>query len=181
MSRAFVSESDSDYRDEDFPAIKVPLPPGARNYMTPEGADRLKSELYQLVHTERPKAAALLSRQVAGSESTDHQAVGLSRRRLRELDRRIEYLNEMAGRLEVVDTAGENQERVQFGALVTVAEENGATKVYRIVGVDESRPESGLISWISPLARALVGARTGEVVAVELPEQSVKLKVIDVG
>ena len=175
-----MSESDNDYQDEDLPVIKIPLPPGARNYMTPEGADKLKSELFHLVHTERPKTAALLSRQVAGNEGTDHQAVGLSRRKLRELERRIEYLNEMVGRLEVVDTAGKNQERVQFGAAVTVAEESGATRVYRIVGVDESKPESGLISWISPLARALVGARTGEVVVVELPEQNVRLKIIKV-
>ena len=177
MSRAFVSESDSDFQDEDVPAIKIPLPLGAKNYMTPEGAGKIKSELDHLVHTERPKLAALLSRQVTGNGSTDRQTVDLSRRRLRQVERRIEYLSVMVGRLEVVDTAGQNQEQVRFGAAVTVAEEKGNTREYRIVGVDESEPESGWISWVSPLGRALIGARTGDVVTVRLPEQTVKLKI----
>jgi transcription elongation factor GreB len=181
MSRAFVSESDSDFQDEDVPAIKIPLPRGAKNYMTPEGAGKLKSELDHLVHTERPKLIALLSRQVTGNDSTDRQTVDLSRRRLRQVERRIEYLSVMVGRLEVVDTADQNQEQVHFGAAVTVVDENGITTAYRIVGVDESEPESGWISWISPLARALIGARTGDVVTVTLPEQTVKLKIAKVG
>ncbi|UCF98177.1 MAG: GreA/GreB family elongation factor [Spirochaetaceae bacterium] len=180
MSRAFVSESDSDFQDEDLPALKIPLPPGTRNYMTPEGAEKLKSELFHLTHTERPKIAALLSRQVSGVDSADHQTIGLSRHRLREVERRIEYLNVMVGRLEVVDTSEQDLEQAMFGAVVKVAEENGTTKVYRIVGVDESEPQSGRISWISPLARALIGCRTGEVVKVKLPEQEATLKILEI-
>lgn len=177
MSRAFVSESDSDFQDEDVPAIKIPLPRDARNYMTPEGAAKIKSELDHLLHTERPKLAARLSRQVSGNDSSDRQTVDLCRRRLRQIERRIEYLGVMVGRLEVVDPADQDKEQVRFGAAVSVAEENGATTVYRIVGVDESEPESGWISWISPLGRALIGARAGDAVTVKLPERTVKLKI----
>lgn len=180
MSRAFVSESDGGFQDDDLPALKIPLPANAKNYMTPEGAAKLKSELQYLLHTERPKIAALLSRQVSGTDSADQQTIALSRRKLREVDRRIEYLNVMAGRLEVVETAGQDRQQVTFGASVTVADEKGTTKVYRIVGVDESEPEAGRISWISPLARALIGAGTGDAVTVELPEQEVRLRIIEV-
>jgi transcription elongation factor GreB len=180
MSRAFVSESDGEFQDDDLPAIKIPLPANTKNYMTPEGAEKLKSELHHLLHTERPEIAALLSRQVSGVDSADQQTIGLSRRRLREVERRIEYLNVMVGRLEVVETAGQDRQQVTFGAAVTVADEKETTKLYRIVGVDESEPEAGRISWISPLARALIGARAGEVVTVELPEHEVTLRVLEI-
>jgi transcription elongation factor GreB len=180
MSRAFVSEADGDFQDDDLPPIKIPLAPDTRNYMTPEGAERLKSELNHLMHTERPRIAAALSRQVSGIEQADQQTIGLSRRRLREVERRIEYLNVMVGRLEVVETDGQDRQQVTFGAAVTVADEKGTTRLYRIVGVDESEPEAGRISWNSPLARALIGARAGEVVTVELPEHEVSLKVLEI-
>jgi transcription elongation factor GreB len=180
MSRAFVSESDGEFQDDDLPAIKIPLPANTRNYMTPEGAEKLKSELHHLMHTERPGIAAALSRQVSGVDSADQQTIGLSRRRLREVERRIEYLNVMVGRLEVVETAGQDRQQVTFGAAVTVADEKETTKLYRIVGVDESEPEAGRISWISPLARALIGARAGEVVNVELPEHEVTLRILEI-
>jgi transcription elongation factor GreB len=180
MSRAFVSESDGEFQDDDLPPIKIPLPPNTRNYMTPEGAERLKSELNHLVHTERPRIAALVSRQVSGIEEADQQTIGLSRRRLREVERRIEYLDIMAGRLEVVESAGQDPRKVTFGAAVTVADEKGTTRVYRIVGVEESEPEAGRISWISPLARALIGARAGEIVTAELPEHEVRFKILEI-
>ena len=148
--------------------------------MTPEGAERLKSELNHLVHTERPRIAALVSRQVSGIEEADQQTIGLSRRRLREVERRIEYLDIMVGRLEVVESAGQDLQKVTFGAAVTVADEKGTTRVYRIVGVEESEPEAGRISWISPLARALIGARAGEVVTAQLPEHEVTFKILEI-
>jgi len=148
--------------------------------MTAEGAERLKSELRYLLHTERPRIAAQLSRQVSGVDRADQQTIGLSRRRLREVERRLEYLNVMVGRLEVVETAGQDRQQVTFGAAVTVEDEKQTTKLYRIVGVDESEPEAGRISWISPLARALIGARAGEVVTAQLPEHEAKLKILEI-
>jgi len=180
MSRAFISEADSDFDEADVPQLKIPLPPGSKNYMTAEGAQKIESELYRLLHEERPKLAASLSRQVAGSDSTDRETQSQQRRRLREIDRRIEYLTAMMGRLEVVDSRGQDHERVAFGATVTVSEGRGSNKVYRIVGVDESDLESGRISWISPLSRSLVGARVGDVVTVQLPEDRVRLTVLKI-
>ena len=180
MSRAFVSESDGEYQDEDLPPIKNPLPPDTRNYMTPEGAEKLKAELDNLTHTERPRIAALVSRQVSGVDNADQQTIGMSRRKLREVERRIEYLKVMVGRLEVVDTAGQDPQQVTFGASVTVGDEGGTTRVYRIVGVEESEPEGGWISWISPLARALIGSRRGDTVTVKLPERETRLKILEV-
>jgi transcription elongation factor GreB len=198
MSRAFVSENDSQFEEEEVPALKIPLPPGARNYMTPAGAERLRAELEELVQNERPRLSAQVSRGVtapsARAEEADRDTVSRLRRRLREVERRIEYLTAMSARLEVVDPAQQNQERVAFGATVTVRDTGAGTgtgdrsggkagsplETYRIVGVDESDPPAGAISWISPLARALISARLGDTVTLTLPEGERKLEVVAV-
>jgi transcription elongation factor GreB len=143
MSRAFVDESASESRENDSPELKFPLPAGAKNYVTPAGAARLRSELEALLATAAP--------------------------RLREVDRRIEYLKRMRAMMEVVAPSGPDPKRVVFGTLVTVRESGGAERTYRIVGVDESDPGRGWVSWISPLARALVGKTKGEQARVKLP------------
>lgn len=178
MSRAFVSESDADFQEDDVPAIKIPLPPGAKNYMTPEGAEKMRSELSILVKNERPKVSAKLSRTVTESERLDRETMLRDRRRLREIDRRIEYLTEMADIIEVVDPSKQDPQRVLFGAAVTVEDEKGLERIFRIVGVDESDPSEGKISWLSPVAKAMFGAREGEVVGLRLPQSETKLKVL---
>lgn len=189
MSRAFVSENDAQFEEEEVPAIKIPLPPGARNYMTPEGAEILRAELEDLVQTEKPRLSAQISRGVAASApsggETDRDTLSRLRRRLREVERRIEYLTAMSGRLEVVDGAGQDATRVAFGAKVTVRETRAgggsagtAPETYRVVGVDESDPANGAVSWISPLARALVSARLGDTVTVTLPDGERRLEIL---
>lgn len=183
MSRAFVNESDAQFEGQDVPAIKIPLPPGARNYMTPQGAERLRSELQQLSQAERPRLSAELARSVSGAEQADREALSRLRLRLREVERRIEYLGAMLSRLEVVDPRDQDPQRVAFGATVSVREEGAAEappESYRIVGVDESDPAQGRVSWISPLARALTSARVGEVVTLELPDGRRRLRVLSV-
>ena len=143
MSRAFVDESASESRENDAPELKIPLPPGAKNYVTPQGAQRLRSELGKLLALKSP--------------------------RLREVDRRIEYLSRMRAVMEVVVPSTGVPDRVVFGTTVTVREAGGVEKTYRIVGVDESDPARGWVSWISPLARALLGKRNGEQALVKLP------------
>jgi len=157
MSRAFVDESASESRENDAPELKIPLPAGAKNYVTPEGAARLRAELEELLATAPP--------------------------RLQEVDRRIEYLRRMRAMMEVVAPAGPDPQRVVFGTFVTVRESGGAERIYRIVGVDESEPGRGWVSWISPLARALVGKKQGEEARVKLPagEQSVTVLSIQGG
>jgi transcription elongation factor GreB len=185
VSRAFVSENESQFQEEEVPAPKIPLPPGARNYMTRAGAEAMRAELEGLVQNERPRLSAQLSRAVsapaAGGEESDPDTVGRLRRRLREVERRIEYLTTMSARLEVVDASGQDPGRVAFGATVTVREAGagsaGAAETYRIVGVDEADPATGAISWISPLARALISARLGDVVTLRLPDGERRLEV----
>ncbi len=103
MSRAFVDESDSQFQDEEVPEIKIPLPPGAANYMTPAGAQALQAELAGLRGGERPQAAGAVTRLAASGAATDRDELAVHRRRLREIDRRIEYLSRMLARLEVID------------------------------------------------------------------------------
>ncbi len=94
--------------------------------------------------------------------ATDRDEQAVQRRRLREIDRRIEYLSRMLARIEVIDPAAQAGERVLFGARVTVRQEDGGERVYRIVGVDEADPARGQVSWVSPLAKALLGRRPGK-------------------
>ena len=180
MSRAFVSENDAQFQDEAVPEIKIPLPPGAANYTTPAGAERLRAELAGLSGTERPRVAAAVTRLAAPGPGVDRDELSVQRRRLRELDRRIEYLNRMLARIEIVDPREQAGDRVLFGATVTVREADGGEKTYRIVGVDEADPAAGRVSWISPLARSLAGHRPGETVAVALPDREQRLKILKV-
>lgn len=155
MSRAFVDESASESREEGAPALKIPLPPGAKNYVTPEGARRLRAELDALQAAPSP--------------------------RLREVDRRIEYLSRMAAVMEIVTPGEKPPDRVVFGAVVTVREEGNGERTYRIVGIDESDPARGLVSWVSPIARALSGKRPGDYAKVALPAGEVALTIVSVG
>jgi transcription elongation factor GreB len=190
LSRAFVSEQDSTF-DQDVPEIKIPLPEGSKNYVTPAGGNRLQEELAALDREERPRLVAAIARLVREG-AADLDDLNRARWRLREVVRRIEYLNRMIARMEIVEPGLESgeaggpgesgdQQRVQFGVPVAVGVAGGGTRVFRIVGVDESDPGAGLISWISPLARALTGARRGEQVEVELPEGRSVLEVLAVG
>jgi transcription elongation factor GreB len=180
MSRAFVAESDSQYQDEEVPEIKIPLPPGAANYMTPGGAEALRAKLAELHGRERPQVAGAVTRLAASGAATDRDELAVQRRRLREIDRRIEYLSRMLSRLEVVDPAAQEGERVLFGARVIVQRENGAREEYRIVGVDEADPARGELSWIAPLARALLGRSPGETAVLKLPAGVERMQIIRV-
>lgn len=180
MSRAFVDETDDNLFEDDFPEIKDPLPPGVKNYMTPDGAERLKSELHHLMKVERPNLSAALSRAVTDGEASKKELMGKERRRLRAIDRRVEYLAKMVGKMEVVDIKKQDPEQVLFGARVTIIDEGDKKMVYQIVGIDESDPSRGRISWISPVARALVNTRIGDVVTLQLPKGEVKMKIVKI-
>ncbi len=179
VSRAFVDESASQYNEEEPPQLKVPLPPGARNYMTPRGAKKMQSEL-EALDLERPRVMAEVARASTTGSSTDKASLASLRRRLRELDRKIEYLSRMAAVTEVIDPLSQSPDRVAFGATVTVSEGEGRESAYRIVGVDESDPAQGLVSWISPLARALVSRRVGDLVTLKLPGGQKSLRVLKI-
>jgi len=178
MSRAFLSESDNDFMDDDFPEVKYPLPEGVKNYMTQEGAERMENELTGFLNEERPELLARLAKNVTEESGWERERVLSDRRRLREIDRRIQYLTKMLENLEVVDPKKQDPGRVAFGAQVSVLENDRTEKAYRIVGVDESDPSAGLISWLSPIARALTGKRVGESVVLKIPAGNVRLSIL---
>jgi transcription elongation factor GreB len=154
VSRAFVDESASESREDSSPQLRIPLPPGAKNYVTPAGAVRLGAELDHLVALAQP--------------------------RLPEVERRIEYLSRMRAIMEVVPPPGSPVPRVVFATIVHVRETGGAERAYRIVGVDESDPGRGALSWISPVARALMGKNTGAQVRVSLPAGEQVLTILSI-
>jgi transcription elongation factor GreB len=183
MSKAFTRESDADEElDDDVDAS--PLPPGSRNYMTPGGFARLKAELDQLTATERPALVATVAWAASNGDRSENGDYLYGKKRLREIDRRIRFLVKRLDAAEVVDPAtprdGDSAERVYFGATVTVRDAAGSDRTVCIVGIDEADPTRGYISWISPMARALIRAREGDVVPVRTPAGVEQLEILDV-
>jgi transcription elongation factor GreB len=172
MSRAFVDEDSGSDEADDLADIPLPLPPGSKNYMTSEGAARLSSELRELAERELPRARAALA-----SASGDDPASAI--RAVSEIERRLTYLRRMEALLEVVQEPAD-ADRVVFGLSVRVADADGSESTYRIVGVDESDPGRGLLSWASPIARALIGKRVGDAALASLPGGERRMRVLDI-
>jgi transcription elongation factor GreB len=183
MNKAFTRESD---RDEDDDEIDVsPLPSGARNYMTPGGFARLKTELEHLVGQERPEVVATIAWAAGNGDRSENGDYIYGKKRLREIDRRIRFLIRRLDNAEVVDPSApredEAAERVFFGATVTVRSvERDEERTLAIVGIDETDTSRGYISWISPMAKALIRAREGDVVTVRTPAGAEELEVVEV-
>ncbi|MBN2874096.1 MAG: GreA/GreB family elongation factor [Spirochaetales bacterium] len=178
MSRAFVCDGASDATDDEAPEIKIPIPAGSRNYLTPEGAARLASELSSLETLERPRLALAIDSE--GKGTPDQDTMSTLRRALAKMDRRIEYLSRMAAIAATIEPPPGGYPRVAFGATVRVTEPTGASRVYRIVGVDEADPDAGLIGWTSPVAKALIGHVVGDTTTVRLPEGTLELYVEEI-
>ncbi|HJO04817.1 MAG TPA: GreA/GreB family elongation factor [Acidobacteriota bacterium] len=176
MNKAFTKESDFDPGLEVSIRPRNVLPAGVKNYITPAGARRLRRELTALVEVERPRLATELSRRVEAGrqEEAEHRA---DQHRLHELDEQIRWLSERVAGLEVIDPAQHAGNQVRFGATVTVIDPDGAERVYTIVGVDEADPAEGRISWVSPLAKALLSAREGDEVVARLPRTDAVLEI----
>lgn len=168
MSKAFTRESDVE-ADLALPRPAASFPPGAKNYLTPSGERKLRDELLRLVQTERPALAAR-----AAEEDPDFK------RQLRALDQRISQIEQSLQSAMVVPPPSDAGDVVKFGATVTVRERNGETSKYRIVGVDETDVARGWVSWVSPIARALLNARVGGSVRLELPVGVEELEILDV-
>ena len=170
MSKAFTRESDSD--DEAMsPRPSSALPAGAKNYMTADGATRLRAELQRLAQEERPRLAARVDE---GDDAV--------KRKLQRLDQRIQQIEDSL-RSAMITPPPENAEdrqRVSFGATVTVRRKSGEVH-YRIVGVDEADPDEGWVSWPSPIARALMQARVGQRVRFRFPSGEEELEVVSIG
>jgi transcription elongation factor GreB len=168
MSKAFTKETETDTDDELEDA--APLPSGAKNYMTPAGFQRLRDELRELSRVERPKVVDVVSWAASNGDRSENGDYLYGKKRLREIDRRIRFLTKRLEIAEVVDPAQRtNTDQVFFGATVTYLNERGQEKTITIVGVDEADLERGQVSWISPIARALLKAREGDTVELKSP------------
>lgn len=180
MSKAFTKESD-DAPEEDLPRGATPLPRGSKNYMTPAGNRRLKAELQHLLRKERPEVVEIVAWAAGNGDRSENGDYIYGKKRLREIDRRIRFLTKRLEIAEVVDQRlQKDRDRVFFGARVTFENGRGEEKTVRIVGVDEARLEMGEISWVSPVARALLKAEEGDVVKVQTPTGLDELEVLEV-
>lgn len=180
MSKAFVKESDSD-GDDDGEEQGPAIPAGVKNYITPQGLERLRAELHQLLHVERPEVCSVVQWAAGNGDRSENADYQYGKKRLREIDRRVRFLSKRLDNVEVVDpTTIPKKDQVFFGATVTVRDEEGAEKTYRIVGIDESDANKGRISWISPLANALFKAFEGDVVQFRSPRGLRELEVISI-
>jgi transcription elongation factor GreB len=179
MNKAFTRESDDDEEDEQ-PAFAAPLAAGQKNYITPGGYSRLKAELDRLVDTERPEVVGIVSWAASNGDRSENGDYIYGKKRLREIDRRIRFLVKRLDLAEVVDPAARASDQIFFGATVELAGERGETRRVSIVGIDETDAGRGYISWVSPMARALLKARAGDTVTVVTPAGPEDVEILDV-
>jgi transcription elongation factor GreB len=181
MNKAFIHDADEAGEVADEGPEALALPPGSRNYMTVIGHRRLRDELGHLVRVERPNLVQVVAWAAGNGDRSENGDYIYGKKRLREIDRRIRYLSKRLESAEVVDPAlQENTDQVYFGATVTVADVDGSEACYQIVGVDEADPPSGMISWLSPLARALIKAHEGDSIRFQSPAGLRELEVIEI-
>jgi transcription elongation factor GreB len=178
MSKAFVKENG--HEDDDAVPERPALAPGGKNYMTPEGYARLEAELRRLVEVERPEVVKVVSWAASNGDRSENGDYLYGKKRLREIDRRVRFLIKRLESAEVVRSSGRDTDQVFFGAAVTVRSPDDSLSTYRIVGLDEVDPARGHVSWISPIARALLKAREGDVVTLRSPAGEEKLEILEV-
>ena len=177
MSKAFVKETE----DEGDVEPAQQLPAGLKNYITPFGYRLLKDELDQLWKVERPALVKTITWAASNGDRSENGDYIYGKKRLREIDRRIRFLSKRLDNAEIIDPVQRrNCDQVFFGATVTVCGADGSERTYSIVGVDEANPGRNLISWVSPLARALLKAREDDVVLLRIPGGAEELVVTEV-
>jgi transcription elongation factor GreB len=181
MNKAFVKESDSSGGDDDATPGLAPLPPGARNYVTPAGYARLRAELMTLLDVERPKVVEVVHWAASNGDRSENGDYLYGKKRLREIDRRIRFLTKRLDIAEVADpSAHHGSDQVFFGATVTYANARGEKKTITIKGIDEADALQGEVSWVAPVARALLKAREGDEVKLSTPGGVETLEVLQV-
>jgi transcription elongation factor GreB len=178
MSKAFTKESEGD--DDDDLSLP-PLPAGTRNYITPQGYQRLRTELLNLIDIERPKIVEIVSWAASNGDRSENGDYLYGKKRLREIDRRIRFLTKRLDIAEVTDpSAHHGKDQVFFGATVTYENMEGKQRTITIKGIDEVDALRGEVSWVSPIARALIKSRVGDEVQLMTPGGLERLEVIEV-
>ena len=178
MSKAFTKETES---DEDDDLGLSPLPFGGKNYITPQGYARLRSELLDLMDSERPKVVEIVHWAASNGDRSENGDYLYGKKRLREIDRRIRFLTKRLEIAEIVNPsihAGGDQ--VYFGASVTYVDDLDVTRSVTIMGIDEADSSLGQVSWVSPVARALLKARVGDEVSLPTPSGARTLEILEV-
>jgi len=179
MSKAFTKETDGDADDDDLPLPA--LPAGGKNYITPEGYRRLRAELLQLIDEERPRVVEIVSWAASNGDRSENGDYLYGKKRLREIDRRIRFLTKRLDIAEVADpSAHHGSDQVFFGATVTYATAQGEERTITIKGIDEVDNLKGEVSWVAPIARALLKAREGDEVQLMTPGGLQTLEVLEV-
>jgi transcription elongation factor GreB len=176
MSKAFVKETEHEEEPEER---AVALPAGVKNYISLTGFARFKAELKQLVEVERPEVVRTVAWAASNGDRSENGDYLYGKKRLREIDRRVRFLIKRLENAEVVDSAGRDTDQVFFGATVKVRMA-GQTRELTIVGADEVEPSQGQVSWISPIARALLKAREGDTVLLRSPAGEEKVEILEV-
>ena len=178
MNKAFTRETDC---EDDEMEGSAQLPAGVKNYITPGGYNKLKEELEMLWKVERPELVKTIAWAASNGDRSENGDYIYGKKRLREIDRRVRFLRKRLEQAEVVDPARRGQcDQVFFGATVTVCDDAGCESSYCIVGVDEADVARGHISWVSPLAKALIKSRVGDVALLRTPAGVSELEVLQV-
>ncbi len=179
MSKAFTKENDGD-DDDDAPGLP-PLPAGTRNYITPQGYARLRAEFMELLDVERPKIVETVSWAAKNGDRSENGDYLYGKKRLREIDRRLRFLTKRLDIAEVADPSlHHGSDQIFFGATVTYANSRGEERTITIKGIDEADSLKGEVSWVSPIARALLKAREGDEVQLMTPGGLEQLEVLEV-
>ena len=178
MSKAFTRET-TDKEDDEVGL--PPLPAGGKNYITPQGYAALRAELFDLIDNERPKVVDIVHWAASNGDRSENGDYIYGKKRLREIDRRIRFLTKRLEIAEVTDPSVHlGKDQVFFGATVTYVEEDGDERTVTILGIDEADSLKGEVTWISPIARALLKAREGDVVKLVTPVGVQEIEVLKV-
>ncbi len=181
MSKAFTREPDAQDDDDDGIPLTPLVTPDGKNYITRGGYERLRAELFALIDDERPKMVEIVHWAASNGDRSENGDYLYGKKRLREIDRRIRFLTQRLEIAEVVEPSlHHGGDQVFFGATVVVADRGGEETTVTILGVDEAESALGQISWVSPMARALLKARLGDVVRLMVPGGVQELEVVAV-
>ena len=177
MSKAFVKEDQESQDDDQEPDSSVP---GGKNYITPGGAKRMHEELSRLLDVERPEVVRTVSWAAGNGDRSENGDYIYGKRRLREIDKRIRFLTKRLEIAEIVDPSHQKGKTILFGATVLLLGEEEKKKKYSIVGVDETDISKGRISWVSPIGKALLQTKEGDLVSIRTPKGEEEFEVLKV-